>query len=116
MTGILNGLRRLQDILVSAASQPNIRCGIFPEDSKEEIPLFQKSHYISEFGIRNLILKHDSLDKLWLDDASWENTLKDGDIIVPEHEVLDIQTTQLHDFLEYSPDQHQFIKNIVLKN
>lgn len=40
--------------------------------------------------INNLILKHDSLDKLWLDDASWENTLKDGDIIVPEHEVLDI--------------------------
>ena len=53
--------------------------------------------------INNLILKHDGLDKLWLDDVSWENTREDGDIVVPQHDILDIYTTQLHDDVNFVP-------------
>ena len=46
--------------------------------------------------INNMILKHDGLDKLWLDDKNCEDMLKD-DCTVREESILDIYTTVVRD-------------------
>ena len=49
-----------------------------------------------------MILKHDGLDKLWLDDKNWEDMLED-DCMVREENILDIYTTVVHDDVNFIP-------------
>jgi hypothetical protein len=59
--------------------------------------------------IHNMILKHDGLDKLWLDDSNWGNSnlteidSEDDEVPFEDEEIGDIYTPKIHDEANFKP-------------